>query len=158
MTDQQVAHHTFTIERFYAASPKKVFDAFSDPAKKRRWFAEGEGSTLDSFDMDFQVGGRERSVFRFGGGTPLPEGTSCVNDTVYTDIIDGKRIVLAYTMTIGGGRISSSQATFELIAKDSGTTLIFTEQAAFFEGGDGPDIRKQGWNELLEVLARELGV
>jgi uncharacterized protein YndB with AHSA1/START domain len=158
MSAQPVAHSTFTIERHYAAPPAKVFAAFSDPVKKRRWFAEGEGFELDSYGLDFRVGGSERSAFRFGAGTPLPEGTAGGNDTTYMDIVDGKRIVLAYTMTVGGKRISSSQATFEFVAKDKGTTLVFTEQAAFFEGADGPDMRKQGWTELLGSLARELGI
>jgi hypothetical protein len=39
---------------------------------------------------------------------------------------------------------------------EKGTDLIFTEQAAFFEGADGPQMREAGWRELLEALAREL--
>ena len=38
-----VNHSTFVIERTYPASPQQVFRAFSDPGRKRRWFAEGEG-------------------------------------------------------------------------------------------------------------------
>ena len=42
MEERSVIHHTFVIERSYAAQPERVFAAFADPAKKRRWFAEGE--------------------------------------------------------------------------------------------------------------------
>ncbi len=35
--DLQITHGTFTIEKRYPHAPEKVFDAFSDPVKKRRW-------------------------------------------------------------------------------------------------------------------------
>jgi uncharacterized protein YndB with AHSA1/START domain len=156
MKDRSVTHSTFVIERHYPAAPERVFTAFADPAKKRRWFAEGEGFVLDKFEMDFRVGGCEYSRFRFTAGKPLEEGTPCANDTVYMDIVPDRRIVIAYTMTVGGKRISSSQSTFELLPSDQGTDLIFTEQAVFFEGADGPEVREGGWRQLFEQLAKEL--
>ena len=42
-TERSVTHSTFSIERKYTAKPERVFAAFADPAKKRRWFGEGEG-------------------------------------------------------------------------------------------------------------------
>ena len=151
-----VSHNTFVIRRHYPATVDQVFVALSDPAKKRRWFAEGDGFVVESFEMDFRVGGFERSRLRFTSGQPLPEGTPCANDTIFLDIVPNRRIVLAYTMTVGGNRISSSQSTFELVSADQGTDLFFTEQAAFFEGADGPQIRENGWLALLEQLEREL--
>jgi uncharacterized protein YndB with AHSA1/START domain len=64
--------------------------------------------------------------------------------------------VLAYTMTVGGNRISASQSTFELLPAGAGTQLVCTEQAAFFAGADGAQIRESGWRDLLEQLAKEL--
>lgn len=153
MPERAVTHTTFVIERTYPAMPPRVFAALSDPVKKRRWFREGEGST-EVFEMDFRVGGRERSSFRIRGG-PV-DGMLCTNDTTYQDIVPDSRIVLAYTMTLGERRFSASLATFELLPASGGTRLIFTEQAAFFEGADGPEMRKDGWQELLERLANEL--
>ena len=46
--------------------------------------------------------------------------------------------------------------TIELIAADGGTKLIFTEQGAFFDGHDTPEIREHGTNELLDALGRSL--
>src|SRR5688572_4036315 len=156
MADRTVTHNTFTIERRYTASPARVFSALSDPVKKRRWFAEGEGFEVDTFELDFRVGGFERARFRFKPGAPLPEGTSGANDTWFEDIVPDRRIVMAYIMTIGGNRISASQATFELLPAEGGTLLVFTEQAAFFEGGDGPAMREAGWRQLFDNLEREL--
>ena len=67
-----------------------------------------------------------------------------------------RRIVIAYTTAAGDKRISASLATFEFVPAEKGTDLMFTEQAAFFEGADGPQMREAGWQQLLEALAKEL--
>jgi uncharacterized protein YndB with AHSA1/START domain len=155
MEERSVTHSTFVIERSYPTTPERVFAAFADPARKRRWFAEGEGFEVEEFAMDFQVGGKEQARFRFKEGGQF-QGTAFTNDTVYQDIVPNRRVVIAYTMALGDKRFSASLATFELLRTDKGTNLIFTEQAAFFEGADGPQIRQEGWGKLLEELGKEL--
>jgi uncharacterized protein YndB with AHSA1/START domain len=154
MEKQTVTHSTFVIERNYAASPERVFAAFADPAKKRRWFRESRET--EEFEMDFRVGGNERSVTRLGPNTPFP-GVIVTNHTNYQDIVPDRRIVFAYTMTLGEHRISASLATIELAPNGNGTDLVFTEQSAFFEGADGTQMRQDGWRSLLDKLAAELG-
>lgn len=149
MKPRSVTHATFVIERNYPASPERLFAAFSDPAKKRRWFAGDKDFEPEAFEMDFRVGGSERSSFR-------AQGVTCTNGTVYRDIVPNRRIVIAYTMTLGDQRISSSHATVELLPVAHGTDLIFTEQAGFFEGADAPQMREEGWHKLLDHLAKEL--
>lgn len=155
MSERTVTHNTYVIERNYPAAPERVFAAFGDAAKKRRWFAEGDELAVESFEMDFRVGGIERTRFRFQEGSRFP-GTALTNESSYQDIVPNRRIVIAYTMTLGEQRISASLATFELLPAGRGTDLIFTEQGAFFEGADGPQIREAGWRQLLEQLAKEL--
>jgi len=111
MEKPTVSHGTFVIERTYAATPERVFAAFSDPAKKRRWYIEGHNNDAETFEMDFRVGGFERSRFRFEAGAPLPAGTACANDSVYLDIVTNERVVLAYTMTVGYANGSGATAT-----------------------------------------------
>lgn len=147
---RSVAHATFTIERRYDAPPARVFKAFADPVQKRRWFVEGEGWEVEAFETEFRVGGTERGRFRFQGG-PL-----ITNDTLYQDIVPGERIIIAYTMTVGGNRISASQATMQFEPAGSGTRLVFTEQDAFLDGYDDVGQREAGMRELLEALDREL--
>lgn len=149
-------HSTYVIERSYSAAPERVFGAFADPAKKRRWFGERSGRGVEVFEMDFRVGGADQYLFRMQEGTPFP-GVALVNHTSYQDIVPGSRIVLAYTMTLGDRRISASLVTLEFLAEQGGTRMVFTEQAAFFEGADGPALREDGWKKLLDGLSAELG-
>jgi uncharacterized protein YndB with AHSA1/START domain len=149
MTERSVTHGTFVIERNYPVTPERVFAAFSDPATKHRWFVDDEASAAEDFGMDFRVGGVEQKRFTNKHGV-------FTNNTVYLDIVPDKRIVFAYTMSMGNKRFSSSQATVELLAAGKGTDLIFTEQGAFFAGADGPKMREDGWRALFESLAKEL--
>jgi uncharacterized protein YndB with AHSA1/START domain len=146
-----VIHKSFTIERTYPTTAARVFLAHSDPGKKRRWFAEGEGFIVDSYSLDFQVGGFERCRFRFGA-----DGPPMTYDGVYLDIVPDERIVLAYAMTVAGAPMSSSLSTVELVPAPSGTLLRFTEHTAFVDGKDGSAARREGSKGLLEALAKEL--
>lgn len=155
MQEQSVIHSTFVIERSYPATPERVFAAFADPAKKRRWFAEGNHHEVEHYELDFRVGGTERARFRFKEGAPL-KGIACTNDTTYQDIVPNRRVVFASTMSVDEKRISASLATLELLSSETGTDLIFTHQGAFFEGADGPEMREAGWRKLLEQLTEEV--
>ena len=151
MAERTLVHHTIVIEHTYGPPPARVFAAWRDPAIKRQWFVEGEGSRIEEYGLDFRVGGREHGRFRFGNG---PETR---NETVYLDIVPDRRIVMAYTMAVDGKSISASLGTVEFEVIGAGTRLTYTEQGAFFEGADKPSSRKQGWTELLDRLAATLG-
>ena len=151
-----VIHSTFQLERKLKASPQRVFAAFADEATKRRWFFESNTHSLKHHALDFKVGGREHAQLKMGPGTPVA-GMTIVNETIYEDIVPLRRIVTAYRMTIDGRPFSAALATIELTPAGEGTTLLLTHQGAYFEGADGPEMRKGGWESLLGKLVKELG-
>lgn len=155
MEKPSVIHSTFVIERSYPAKPERVFAAFADPIKKRRWFVEGEHNEIEHYELDFRVGGRETVRFRFKPGIPVA-GLVCRNETSYLSIVPNSRIVFVSTMTIAENVISASLQTIELLPTAAGTDLLLTHQAAFFEGSDGPEMRQEGWRKLLDRLIEEL--
>jgi uncharacterized protein YndB with AHSA1/START domain len=155
MQQPTVAHSTFTLERSFPATPERVFAAFSDPKKKIRWYADGRRMEVLEFKMDFRVGGND--ITRYGTPVDSPmQGAVLTSNAFYLEIKPDRRLVMAYTMALGDKPFSASLATFELIPSDTGTDLLFTEQSAFIEGGDGAELRKQGWTTLLNYLAEAL--
>lgn len=143
MNERYVKHATFIVERNYPASPAKVYHAWADQAAKAQWF-----SKPDSFE--FRVGGRE-----FSRGGP-PEGPVFTFDACYQEIVPEQRIVYTYTLDSDTTRISVSVTTVEIFAADGGTKLVFTEQAAFFDGLDTPEIREHGTGIMLDALGKSL--
>jgi uncharacterized protein YndB with AHSA1/START domain len=148
-------HDTFTVERRYPQPRARVFAAFADPVRKRRWYAEGGGNAVDTFEMDFRVGGQQTSRYLMGSHTPFP-GAPLVNEGVFHDIIPDRRIVEAAHMSLNGARISVSLLTFEFHDDGQGTRLVCTHQGVFFEGADGPQMRKGGWEALLDRVSGAL--
>jgi len=65
-------------------------------------------------------------------GTHAP-GITSVFDARYFDIVPNERVVYVYEMTVGGRKISTSLATFEIQKVGSKTKLVLTEQGAYFE-------------------------
>jgi uncharacterized protein YndB with AHSA1/START domain len=155
MTEPTIIHDTFVLERTFLAPIERVFTLLSDPAKKRRWYAESANHAVESFEMDFREGGIERNSYRMNERTPFP-GAVFANDGVYLDVAPGRRVVLATSMTLGDRRISCSLVTFELLKADGGTEMILTHQGVFFEGSGGPAMRKAGWEHLLDRLGEAL--
>jgi uncharacterized protein YndB with AHSA1/START domain len=150
MTEQSVTHATFVIERTYAASPAWVFNAWANPGAKARWFAAPDEGKA-TYELDFRVGGRE--INRSG----TPGEPVYTYDARYQDIVPDQRIIYTYDMYRDETRLSVSLATVEVAPEGTGTRLTFTEQAAFLDGHDTPDVREQGTQALLDNLGRSLG-
>ena len=147
MTARSAEHGSFTITRTYPVPPDRVFDAWASQEAKARWFG-APGST--AYELDFRVGGAESNR----GGPP--GGPVYTYDATYRDIVRNERIVYDYVMECDEALISVSVTTVEFAASGSGTTLSFTEQGVFLDGGDTPAIREKGTGELLDALGDAL--
>jgi uncharacterized protein YndB with AHSA1/START domain len=121
MSGRSVEHATFLVERTYKMSPERTFAAWADPDAKARWFVDADAH----LELDFRVGGRERSR-----GT-APDGNAYSYEALYQDFVPAERIVYTYDMHLQETRISVSLATVEFRPEgDNGTRLVFTEQGA----------------------------
>ncbi len=104
----------------------------------------------DALELDFRVGGTE-----VNRGGP-PDGPVYTYEATYKDIVADERIVYGYSMDADGALISVSVTTVEFAPSGEGTTLTFTEQGVFLDGGDTPAIRQKGSEELLDQLGTVL--
>ncbi|HEY7933263.1 MAG TPA: SRPBCC family protein [Solirubrobacteraceae bacterium] len=145
MSKRSTTHSTFVIERTYDAPPERVFDAWSDPAAKARWFGPPE-KPEGAYSLDFRVGGSEHLSIA------LPDGPLYSFDAVYQDIVAGQRILYTYDMHKDQARISVSLATVEIEGVGAGTRLTLTEQGVFLDGLDTSAEREHGTNVLMDTL------
>jgi uncharacterized protein YndB with AHSA1/START domain len=127
--------------------PGRAFAAWADPEAKARWYVDSDAA----FELDFRVGGRERS------SGSAPDGRPYRYEALFHDIVAAQRIVYAYEMFFDGPKISVSLATVEFVGVgDSGSRLVFTEQGAFLDGYEMPAERERGMGSLLDALGKEL--
>jgi uncharacterized protein YndB with AHSA1/START domain len=151
MSDRSVTHDTIAIERTFHASPARVFAAWASAKARARWAVPSNQWESAEDSDDFRVDGRE--VRRFG-----PKGNPRYRSvTIYLDIVPDRRIVMAGTMFASELPISCSLATVEFLEHGRATRMIYTEQAAFLDGRDTPQSRRQGWGTNLDKLDAYLG-
>ena len=66
MATQTATKPSLTIKRRFKASPAKVFAAWTDPEKVKRWMGPGEVKAV-SAESDLRVGGHYRWVMKAPG-------------------------------------------------------------------------------------------
>ena len=154
--EPKVVHATCVVERSFSKPVSVVFGALGDPDKIRLWMGGSEHSELLEFGCEFREGGKQVVKYKMGPQTPIA-GAVITNEGRFQQIVTDERIVTASTMKMGDRIFSASQVTFELMPTDKGTDLIVTHQGAFFEGSDGPAMREQGWNALMDKLVALVG-
>jgi uncharacterized protein YndB with AHSA1/START domain len=150
MSAGKITHGTFTIEKVYDASLRRVFGAWADREIRARWFSCPQEVEELERSHDFRAGGSEVLEARW------PTGMVSRFDASYREVAPDERIVYLYDMRIDGQLISVSLVTVELSAEGARTRLKFTEQGAYREGWDDIQERKAGNGEHLDNLANVL--
>jgi uncharacterized protein YndB with AHSA1/START domain len=155
MAQTEIVHDTFMIESTYPVAPAKAFAAFSTVQKKKRWYADSESYEVLEYVLDFSVGGREVLVGKMLPSTPVA-GAVLKWSSALEEIKPDDRIVFSQVVEMNDQSISCALISVEFVSADAGCLVRLTHQAAFFEGSDGPDFRKMGWQVLLNQLGGEL--
>jgi uncharacterized protein YndB with AHSA1/START domain len=154
MTDRTVTCDTFVIERTFATSAERVFQAFADVNQKARWLAplddEEPGEVFAHDDFDFKVGGHERFTF------VEEDGRKMRFDATFYDIVPAQRIVYCYEMYADDSRISVSVVSIQFLESANTTTVIWAEQGAFLDDLDTSDLREGGTSWLLDNVGEYL--
>jgi uncharacterized protein YndB with AHSA1/START domain len=125
------AHGSFEISVVLSAPPERVFAAYAELPLRSHWFRVPGPSATGHHELDFRVGGQEIATNTFlpFDGEPEPVGYR----STFLDIVPARRIVVAYTATVGAFR-SASLATIQIEDDPEGTRLRHAEQYVFLEG------------------------
>ena len=137
---------SLTIKRRFNASPAKVFAAWTDPEKVKRWMGPGEVKVLAT-EGDARTGGRFRWVMQ------APDGEKHeVGGTVREVVPDQK---LVYTWAWHSMPERESLVTVQFNPDGDGTLLTLTHER--FADDDARNRHQNGWNGALDKLEAFVG-
>jgi uncharacterized protein YndB with AHSA1/START domain len=145
MSDHTIVHATFTIERTYPVPAPRVFDAWANPGKKARWFADDS----TRYQLDFRPDGIERNRVTH-------DGKEITWESHYREIVPDERIVYTSVLSEDDTVVSVSLTTVEFVHDGPNTSLVLVETGAYLDGREQPAWREQGTGDLLDSLGRHL--
>ena len=136
---------SLTVKRRFNAAPAKVFAAWTDAEKVKRWMGPGEVQVL-SAESDARTGGRYRWVMQ------TPNGEQHDVSGVYREVIPIEKLVFTWAWKSTPER--ESLVTVMLKPDGDGTLMTLTHEQFFDE--DARDRDQHGWNDAMEKLGKYL--
>jgi uncharacterized protein YndB with AHSA1/START domain len=136
-----------SVRRRFDASPERVFDAWLDPAKARRFLFATPTGRMVRVEIDARVGGRFCIVERRGDQDAEHHGT-------YLEIDRPHRLVFTFAPEKDAN--DPAVVTIEITPDGAGCELVLTQEMGA-EWAEYADRTKQGWTSILEGLAAVLG-
>jgi uncharacterized protein YndB with AHSA1/START domain len=137
---------SLTIKRRFNASPEKVYAAWTDPEKVKRWMGPGAVEVL-SAETDARTGGRYRWLMQ------QPDGTQHDVSGVYREVIPNEKLVFTWAWKSTPER--ESLVTIHFKRDGAGTVMTFMHEQFFDE--DARDRHNAGWTGAFEKLEKYLG-
>jgi uncharacterized protein YndB with AHSA1/START domain len=134
---------SLTVKRRLKASPAKVFAAWTDPEKVRRWMGPGQITPIQT-ENDARVGGRYRWVMK------SPDGEIHDVGGVYREVIANEKLVFTWAWQSTPER--ESVVTVLLKPDGDGTLLTLTHEQFFDE--ETRDRHQGGWHGSLDKLEK----
>ena len=128
-------------------SREKLFDAWTNPAQLKKWFAVAEGFTTPIAEVDLKVGGRYRLGMKAPGDNPL-----LIVGGVYREIVHPARLVFTWQWESADLNEPETLVTVEFHEHEGVTDVrlkheLFTEVALRDKHGEG-------WAGCLNHLER----
>ena len=144
MATEAATKPSLTLKRHLKASPAKVFAAWTDPEKVKRWMGPGEIKALRA-ESDLRVGGRYRWVMK------APDGEEHDVSGIYREIVANEKLVFTWAWKSTPERESLVTV---LLKPDGGGTLLTVTHEQFFDE-DTRDRHQHGWNGALDIARHQ---
>ncbi len=136
---------SLTIKRSFNASPAKVFSAWTDPEKVKRWMGPAAVQKVVA-ECDLRVGGRYHIKMIMTDDQHDVSG-------VYREVIPNEKLVFTWAWKSTPERESLVTLTFK--SDGDGTLMTLTHEQFFDEAAR--DRHQGGWNGAMEKLEKYLG-
>jgi uncharacterized protein YndB with AHSA1/START domain len=136
---------SLTIKRRFNAPPEKVFSAWTDPEKVKRWMGPGDVKTIRA-ENDLRAGGRFRIVMQ------APSGEEHDVSGVYREVIANEKLVYTWAWKT----MPERESLVTIIFKPDGTGTLLTLTHEKFFDEDARDRHRQGWDGALVKLEKYL--
>jgi len=137
---------SLTLKRHFKAPPAKVFAAWTDPEKLKRWMGPGE-ITAVATKSDARVGGRYRIEMRSPNGDALNVGG------VYREVVTNEKLVFTWSWDAAPPDEPHESLVTVLFKPDGdGTLLTVTHEKLFDE--KSRDGHYHGWVGALDKLEK----
>ena len=135
-----------TIKRRFNAPPAKVFQAWADPEKLKKWMGPGEISCKLA-EADARVSGRYRIIMQKPGDPDVHDISG-----VYREVVPNEKLVFTWAWKSMPERESLVTITFK---PDGDGTLMTLHHEQFFDEA-ARDRHNQGWTACLAGLENYL--
>ncbi len=145
MSTTTAVNPSLTIKRRFKAAPEKVFAAWIDPEKVKRWMGPGEVKVL-SAESDARSGGRYRWLMQ------APNGEHHDVSGVYREVIPNEKLVFTWAWISTPERESLVTLTFK--ADGDGTLFTMVHEQFFDE--TARDNHNKGWTSAMDKLDKYL--
>ncbi len=145
------------IERTLAASPERVFDAFTDPNQLKQWWWPNGFGCPDA-EVDLRVGGTYRLAMTWPDAIPAENRFSHYLGGEFYEIDRPHRLVMSgRAVNDEQGELFATLLDVTFESRDAGTAL--TVRQSYFEPMPPAEAMAgapQGWSEQLDKLERLL--
>ena len=149
MSTQPNAGAAVRVTRRFSASAERVFDAWIDPEKARRWLFATPAGEIVRAETDPRVGGTFVFVDRRDGDA----GTEDVEHVgEYLEVDRPRRLV--FTFAVPRYSKESTIVTVDIVSAGTGCELTLTHERVLPEWASKTE---EGWATLLGRLAEDLG-
>jgi len=144
---------TIKVSRLIRAPRERVFEAWTHPDLRRKWWQHGQG--LAACDINARPGGRYRMT-QIGGSCeefPVPSDFEWVMEGEFLEVTRPSRLVFTWNVN-HNPPVVNNRVTIDLREVPGGTEVTITH-----EGIETPQLRDgthEGWSSLLDSMAEVL--
>lgn len=138
--------HALEVSRVINAPIERVWQAWTDPAEMKQWYAP-ESLTTPEAEVDLKAGGAYRIVMEGQDGRHVAIGTFSV--------VDAPR-KLAFSWKWEGSPEGETQVTITLEEVEGGRTNVTLKHEGFADE-KSKDFHAQGWESTFNKLEKHAG-